>query len=86
MRMRVLAGTLLVVAQAAAAAEPVTLTGKAAEAFIAQSFPNAYIPGDVSGAFHYDRNGRKGVGHAKCSVPAMGARGDGAVSTCTIWY
>ena len=52
-----------------------TLTGKAAEAFIAKSFPNAYIPGDVSGAFHYDRDGRKGVGHAKCSVPAMGARG-----------
>ena len=86
MKTLVLAGTLLAVAQAAAADKPVTLTGKAAEAFIAKAFPHAYIPGDVSGPFHYDRDGRKGVGRARCSVPAMGARSDGAVSTCTIWY
>ena len=82
----VLAGMLLAVAPAAAADGPVTLTGKAAEAFIAKYFPNAYIPGDVSGKFHYHQRGRKGVGHAKCSVPAMGAAGDGVVSTCTVWY
>jgi len=86
MKTLVLAGTLLAVAQIAAAADPVTLKGKQAEAFIAKYFPNAYIPGDVSGAFHYDRDGRKGVGHAKCSVPAMGAAGDGVVSTCTVLY
>ena len=69
-----------------ALAHPVRLKGGVADAFIAKNFPNAEIPGDVSGAFTYVRHGRKHVGHAKCNVPAMGARSDGAVSTCTVWY
>ena len=69
-----------------ALAHPVTLRRGAADAFIAKSFPNAEIPGDVSGAFTYVRHGGTHVGHAKCNVPAMGARSDGAVSTCTVWY
>lgn len=67
-------------------AHPVTLEGKAAEAFIARRLPNAVIPGDVSGTFAYVRNGVSRTGHATCSVPAMGARSEGAVSTCKVWY
>jgi hypothetical protein len=66
--------------------QPVVLKGHSADAFISTHFPNAVIPGDVTGKFAYDRHGRKRVGHAKCNVPAMGARSDGAVSTCTVWY
>ncbi len=79
------AAALLAMAQPALA-RPVTLKGAAADAFIAKYFPNAYIPGEVDGPFTAIRHGRKHVGHAKCNVPAMGARSDGAVSTCAVWY
>ncbi|RBP05124.1 hypothetical protein DFR50_13613 [Roseiarcus fermentans] len=79
------AATLLAIAQPAFA-DPVALNGKAADAFIATSFPNADIPGPVDGKFTYARDGQQHVGHAKCFVPAMGARSEGAVSTCKVWY
>ena len=40
-----------------ALAHSVTLKREAADSFIAKNFPNAYIPGDVSGAFAYVRHG-----------------------------
>jgi hypothetical protein len=65
---------------------PAILKGKAAEDFIAKYFPKADIPGPVNGRFRYYAHGHIHVGHANCDVPAMGARSDGAVSTCTVWY
>lgn len=67
-------------------AGPGILKGRAADKFIAKHFPNADIPGPVSGAFAYVKRGRRATGHAKCFVPAMGARSEGAVSTCSVWY
>jgi hypothetical protein len=70
-----------------ASALPVELKGKAADKFIDKYFPNANFPGPTSGRFRYrDPHGRPRVGHADCDVPAMGARSDGAVDTCTVWY
>jgi hypothetical protein len=77
--------TLLTIASAAYAG-PVILKGKAADGFIAKYFPNADIPGPVAGVFEYVKHGRRGKGHARCSVPAMGARSDGAVSECSVIY
>jgi hypothetical protein len=72
---------------ALAEAKTVELKGDAADSFIASHFPNVVIPGPVNGAFTYINNkGRKIRGHAACSVPAMGARSDGAVSTCSVKY
>ena len=67
-------------------ARTVHLRGDEADDFITQNFPNAEIPGEVKGTFTYIKHGYKRVGHAKCLVPAMGARSDGAVSTCTVVY
>ena len=62
------------------------LRGAKADAFIAKHFPNAAIPGPVQGSFTYDVFHYKRFGRATCNVPAMGARSDGAVSTCTVVY
>jgi len=62
------------------------LRGDKADAFIAENFPKAELPGEVKGAFTYAQHGRKKIGHARCNVPAMGARSDGAVSTCAVVY
>jgi hypothetical protein len=68
-------------------ARTIILKGDAADAFISKHFPNADIPGPVEGPFVYlNRMGRRTKGFARCSVPAMGARSDGAVSTCTVKY
>jgi hypothetical protein len=78
-----LAALLLISSSADAA----ILKGQAAESFIAKYFPEASIPGPVSGAFSYvDKGGRHRKGHAECSVPAMGARSDGAVSRCSVTW
>jgi hypothetical protein len=70
-----------------ASARPVKISGAAADAFIAKYFPNASIPGPVSGRFRYlDRHGRPHFGRASCYVPAMGGRSEGEVSTCTVRY
>ena len=81
-----LSAVALLVLSASAWANPVTLEGKAAEAFIARNFPKADIPGDVAGVFTYAHHGGRRTGRAQCSVPAMGARSEGAVSTCKVWY
>jgi len=62
------------------------LKGEKADAFIAKYFPNADIPGPVQGKFTYVKGRHKVIGRATCNVPAMGARSDGAVSTCTVVY
>jgi hypothetical protein len=78
----------LMVISTSASARTVRLKGdKAVEAFIQKYFPEASIPGPVSGPFKYvDSRGRRRKGDAVCDVPAMGARSDGAVSVCTIHY
>jgi hypothetical protein len=84
---RILLSAVAILASASASfANPVTLKGKAAEAFIAKNFPKADIPGDVAGVFTYAHHGGRRTGRAQCSVPAMGARSEGAVSTCKVWY
>jgi len=67
-------------------ARTVRLRGARADAFIAKHFPNADIPGPVSGAFRYGRPHHRRTGRATCFVPAMGERSDGVVSTCTVKY
>jgi len=78
----------LMLISSSASARTVRLKGdKAAGDFIEKHFPNASIPGPVSGRFTYvDNRGRRRKGYADCDVPAMGARSDGAVSECTIHY
>jgi hypothetical protein len=62
------------------------LRGAKADAFVARHFPNADIPGMVQGRFTYGGFHHRRRGRATCNVPAMGARSDGAVSTCTVVY
>ena len=63
------------------------LKGAAADAFIQKYLPNAVIPGPAGGRFAYvDKRGRRHWGHARCSVPAMGARSEGEVSRCYVTY
>ena len=82
----ILALALLFVSSSANAGA-VILKGPAAESFIAKYFPQASIPGPVSGAFAYiDKRGRHRKGHAECSVPAMGGRSDGEVSRCSVTW
>jgi hypothetical protein len=78
----------LILISTSANARTVRLKGdKVAGDFIQKHFPNASIPGPVSGRFTYvDNRGRRRKGYADCDVPAMGARSDGAVSECTIHY
>jgi hypothetical protein len=77
----------LVMMSSSAHAQAVKLRGPAADAFVAKYFPNADVPGRVKGEFTYtSKSGRKGSGLAKCDIPAMGARSDGAVSLCKVIY
>jgi hypothetical protein len=77
----------LVMMSSSAHAQAVRLRGPAADAFVAKYFPNADVPGRVKGQFTYtSKSGRKGSGVAKCDIPAMGARSDGAVSLCKVIY
>ncbi len=83
----ILASVALLFISSSADARAVVLKGQAAESFIAKYFPQASIPGPVSGAFSYvDKRGRHRRGHARCDVPAMGARSDGAVSRCSVTW
>jgi hypothetical protein len=85
MKTFILSAAMVLMIAHPAFAKPMVLKGAAADAFIAKHFPDAEIPGDVSGKFTYVHDHRNIVGRAKCSVPAMGARSDGAVSECTVW-
>jgi hypothetical protein len=41
----------------------------------------------IKGQFTYiNKSGARGSGLAKCVIPAMGARSDGAVSLCKVLY
>jgi hypothetical protein len=87
MKILILAGALAVLFPSIALAKTVMLKGHAADAFIARHFPNADIPGPVRGYFRYvDSRHHHKRGYATCNVPAMGARSDGAVSTCRVRY
>lgn len=78
---------LLMICSSADAFEAEKLRGEAADSFIAKYFPNAAIPGPFKGEFTYtNKKGEQSKGLAKCLVPAMGARSDGAVSMCKILY
>jgi hypothetical protein len=78
---------LLMITASASAFEAEKLRGAAADAFIAKYFPNAAIPGPFKGEFTYtNKKGEQTRGLAKCLVPAMGARSDGAVSMCKVLY
>jgi hypothetical protein len=78
--------TLCALSVSPAYALTVHFKGKRADAFIAKHFPSASIPGPVEGSFTYGVFHYKRYGRASCNVPAMGARSDGAVSTCTVVY
>ena len=83
----ILASATLLLVSWSVNAEAVVLKGQAAESFIGKYFPQASIPGPVSGAFGYiDKRGRHRKGHADCSVPAMGGRSDGEVSRCSVTW
>ena len=83
----VLASAALLLVSAATDAEAAILKGAAADSFIAKYFPHAVIPGPVEGAFVYiGKWGRHRKGHARCDVPAMGARSEGAVSRCSVTW
>jgi hypothetical protein len=83
----ILASATLLLVSSPANARAVILKGQAADSFIGKYFPQASIPGPVSGAFSYiDKTGRHRKGHAECSVPAMGGRSDGEVSRCSVMW
>jgi hypothetical protein len=87
MKRSIFAGAALVMISSCAHAQAVKLRGEAADSFVAKYFPNAAIPGLVRGRFNYvNKSGAKTSGLAKCVIPAMGARSDGAVSLCKVLY
>jgi hypothetical protein len=83
----IVASAALVMISSSANAQAVKLRGSAADAFVAKYFPNAAVPGRIKGQFTYtSKSGAKGSGLAKCDIPAMGARSEGAVSLCKVLY
>ena len=62
------------------------LQGQAADDFIARHFPNAVFPGALKAPFTYLSHGQRRHGIASCTVPAMGARSDGAVDFCDVAF
>ena len=83
----IVVGVALVAMSSLAQAQAVKLRGPAADAFVAKYFPNAAVPGRVKGQFTYtSKSGATGSGLAKCDIPAMGARSDGAISLCKVLY
>ncbi len=89
MRVSLVAAGALVMALVSAGsadARTVWLAGAKADRFIARYFPHAEIPGPINAAFSYRSHHRLHRGWASCNVPAMGARSDGAVSTCDVKF
>jgi hypothetical protein len=83
----ILVGAALVAMSSLAEAQAVKLRGPAADAFVAKYFPKAAVPGLVKGQFTYtSKGGAQGTGLAKCDIPAMGARSEGAISLCKVLY
>ena len=77
----------LIMISSSAQAQAVKLRGPAADFFVARYFPNAAVPGPIKGQFTYtNKRGDRVTGLAKCDIPAMGARSDGAVSICKVLY
>jgi hypothetical protein len=87
MKRWIVAGVAVAMISSAAHAQAVKLRGAAADSFVAKYFPNAAVPGRVKGQFTYaNKSGQRRTGLAKCEIPAMGARSDGAVSLCKVLY
>lgn len=87
MKSLIFAGAAVLMTFSSAHAQAVKLRGHAADSFVAKYFPNASGPGLIKGQFTYtDNSGVKGSGLAKCVIPAMGARSEGAVSLCKVLY
>ena len=83
----IFASAALFMTFSSANAQAVKLRGAAADSFVAKYFPNASGPGLIKGQFTYtSKSGAKASGLAKCVIPAMGARSDGAVSLCKVLY
>jgi hypothetical protein len=83
----IVAAGALAMTSLAAHARAVKLRGPAADSFVAKYFPNAAVPGRVKGEFTYvAKRGTRHMGLAKCDIPAMGARSEGAVSLCKVVY
>jgi hypothetical protein len=82
----IVVGAALVAMSSSAQAQAVKLRGPAADAFVAKYFPNAAVPGRIKGQFTYSKSGATRSGLAKCDIPAMGARSDGAISLCKVLY
>jgi|GEM_PF-2524979 hypothetical protein len=60
------------------------ISGDAAAEFIDRYFPDAEIPGNVSGKYKYGGILKKG--YAKCFYPAMGGQSNGIEPTCDVTY
>jgi len=87
MKKVILSVAMLLMISASANAKTLILKGDAADSFIGRHFPDASIPGPVSGAFTYiNKMGKQSRGFAQCSVPAMGGRSDGEVSECSVRF
>jgi hypothetical protein len=83
----IFAGAAIFMTFSSANAQAVKLRGAAADSFVAKYFPTASGPGLIKGQFTYiNKSGARGSGLAKCVIPAMGARSDGAVSLCKVLY
>jgi hypothetical protein len=83
----IVAGSAIVMISSSANAQAVKIRGAAADSFVAKYFPNAAVPDRVKGQFTYaNKSGERHTGLAKCDIPAMGARSDGAVSLCKVLY
>jgi|HubBroStandDraft_5_1064220.scaffolds.fasta_scaffold475754_1 hypothetical protein len=85
----IVAGAAVVMISSLAHAQAVKLRGLAADAFVAKYFPAAAVPGRVKGQFTFtyaNKSSQRHAGVAKCDIPAMGARSDGAVSLCKVLY
>lgn len=77
----------LVMLSPMAQAKTKNLSDDSARAFLAKYFPDAEIPGKVSGLFIYvNKHGVKKYGYADCFYPAMGGRSEGFVPTCEVIY
>ena len=87
MNRSILSVAMFLMISSAANAQAVKLRGEAADSFVTKYFPNAAVPGLIKGEFTYtNKRGEQTKGLAKCVVPAMGARSDGAVSICKVLY
>jgi hypothetical protein len=87
MKKVILLAMTLVLVSPLANAKTKNLSGDSACEFLAKYFPDAAIPGRVSGRFSYiNKRGELKHGYADCFYPAMGGRSNGIVPSCEVIY